>query len=97
MTKAKQKQNDRKNKTKLTQDDLQKILALVNSTREMLSQMKDGWSVLTNTLGELEEASNRVHNAMNFRFQKDEDNNGSMYWADLVLPEDPKAWFYEPK
>jgi len=95
MTKV--KQNDRKNKTKLTEDDLLKILALVNSTREMLSQMKDGWSVLTSTLGELDTAMHRVQNAMNFRFQKNESNDGSVYWEDLVLPEDPKAWFYNPK
>jgi len=95
MTKA--KQNDRKNKTKLTEDDLLKILALVNSTREMLSQMKEGWSVLTSTLSELEIASHKVDQALNFRPQKDEDSGNSVYWADLVLPEDPKAWFYEPK
>jgi len=95
MTKA--KQNDRKNKTKLTQDDLQKILALVNSTREMLSEMSDGWSVQTITLAELDAAMHRVQNAMNFRPQKDDQNGGSMYWAGLVLPEDSKAWFYEPK
>ena len=95
MTKA--KQNDRKNKTKLTQDDLQKILALVNSTREMLSEMSDGWSVQTITLAELDAAMHRVQNAMNFRPQKDDQNGGSMYWAGLVLPEDPKAWFYNPE
>jgi hypothetical protein len=97
MTKAKQKQSDRKNKTKLTQDDLQKILTLVNSTRDMLREMSDGWSVQTSTLAELETAMHRVHGAMNFRPQKDEDSGNSAYWADLVLPEDPKAWFYEPK
>ena len=68
MTKV--KQNDRKNKTTLTEDDLQKILDLVNSTREMLSQMKDGWSVLTSTLAELDTAVHRVHNAMNFAPKK---------------------------
>ena len=94
---TKSKQNDRKNKTKLTEDDLLKILALVNSTREMLSQMKDGWSVQTSTLSELEIASHRVDQALNFRLQKDEDSGNQVYWADLVLPEDPKAWFYEPK
>ena len=94
---TKLKQNDRKNKTKLTQDDLQKILALVNSTREMLSEMSDGWSVQTITLAELDAAMHRVQNAMNFRPQKDDQNGGSMYWAGLVLPEDPKAWFYNPE
>ena len=95
MTKV--KQSDRKNKTKLSEDDLLRILALVNSTREMLSQMKDGWSVLTSTLAELEIASHRVDQALNFRPQKDEDSGNSVYWADLVLPEDPKAWFYHPE
>ena len=91
------KQNDRKNKTKLTQDDLLKILALVNSTREMLSEMSDGWSVQTSTLAELDAAMHRVQNAMNFRPQKDDQNGSTMYWACLVLPEDPKAWFYHPE
>jgi hypothetical protein len=93
---TKLKQNDRKNKTKLTEDDLLKILTLVNSTRDMLREMSDGWSVQTSTLAELDTAMHRVHNAMNFRPQKDDENGGSVYWADLVLPEDPKAWFYNP-
>lgn len=95
MTKA--KQNDRKNKTNLTTDDLQKILALVNSTRDMLREMSDGWSVQTSTLAELDTKMHRVLNTMNFRQQKDGNSGGSMYWADLVLPSDPKAWFYQQK
>jgi len=95
MTKV--KQNDRKNKTKLTEDDLLKILALVNSTRDMLSEMSDGWSVQTSTLAELDKAMHRVQDSMNFRPQKDEQNGSTMYWAGLVLPEDPKAWFYHPE
>ena len=77
----------------LTKDDTVKVLDLYNAINNMLNDVGETLDVDLSALREIRHKNNDVDHLFNFR-AKVQDNGDVWAWADSVLQDDDKAYYY---
>ena len=78
----------------LTKDDTVKVLDLYNAINNMLNDVGETLDVYLSALREIRHKNNDVDHLFNFR-AKVQDNGDVWSWADSVLPDDDRAYYYQ--
>ena len=87
---------NKKLKTKLTRDEVKQLLNLYNKLDSSLDNIVECLDVDLSTLRDLRQAAYDLRELFNFRAKVNEDGNPN-HWGSSVLPDEPDAWYYEPK
>lgn len=77
----------------LTKNDTVKVLDLYNAINNMLNDVGETLDVDLSALRDIRHKSNEIDHLFNFR-AKVQDNGDVWSWADSVLPDDDKAYYY---
>jgi hypothetical protein len=77
----------------LTKDDTLKVLSLYNTINNMLNDVGETLDIDLSMLKDLRSKSSTIDDIFNFR-GKVQDNGDVWHWADSVLPDDDKAYYY---
>tara|TARA_B100000497_G_scaffold127109_1_gene167844 strand:+ start:3367 stop:3666 length:300 start_codon:yes stop_codon:yes gene_type:complete len=77
----------------LTKDDTVKVLDLYNAINNMLNDVGETLDVDLSALRDIRHKNNDIDHLFNFR-AKVQDNGDVWAWADSVLPDDDKAYYY---
>ncbi len=87
---------DKKLKTELTRDEIKQLLELYNKLDSSVDNIIECLDVDISTLRDLRQAAYDLCELFNFRAKVNDEGNPSN-WLPKVLPDEPNAWFYEPK
>jgi hypothetical protein len=87
---------DKKLKTKLTRDEVKQLLELYNKLDSSVNDIIECLDIDLSTLRDLRQAAYDLSELFNFRSKVGDDGN-PCHWGGKVLPDEPDAWFYEPK
>ena len=78
----------------LTKDDTLKVLSLYNTINNMLNDVGETLDIDLSMLKDLRSKSSTIDDIFNFR-GKVQDNGDVWNWADSVLPDDDRAYYYQ--
>ena len=81
-------------KTEITREEITLILELYNTVDNAIDHILECLDIDISTLRDLRQQSCEVKDMFDFRPRKD-DHGGAKFYANMVLLDDPDAWFFE--
>ncbi len=81
-------------KTKLTRDDVLKLLSIYNTLNSVVTETHDCLDMRLSQLNDMQDKVSDLSNMFEFRPVIDDEGNPN-HWLPKVLPNDPKAWYWK--
>ena len=83
-------------KTELTREEVTQLLDLYNAVDDVLGDISECFDVSISQLRDLKEHKWKLRSIFEFAPHADDIGDRPCHWKPYVLPDDERAWFYNP-